>query len=51
MLRQQKGIVRANTSYPDAKATIEFDPQLVTGNWLRAFIADKGFTVEEEKRD
>jgi copper chaperone CopZ len=51
MLRQEKGIARAEASYPDAKVTIEFDPQLVTGNWLRAFISDKGFTVEEEKRD
>jgi copper chaperone CopZ len=51
MLRQQKGITRAAASYPDAKAVIEFDPKLVTDNWLRAFIADKGFTVEEEKRD
>ncbi len=51
MLRLQKGIVRAKASYPDAKATIEFDPKLVTENWLRAFIADKGFTVAEEKRE
>ena len=49
VLRQQKGIARAEASYPDAKAVIEFDPKLVTDNWLKAFIADMGFTVEEDK--
>jgi len=51
MLRQQKGIMRAEASYPDAKVLVEFDRQLLTDNWLRAFIGDKGFTVQEEKRD
>jgi copper chaperone CopZ len=51
MLRGQKGVARAKASYPDAKVTIEFDPELVTGHWLRGFIADKGFTVDEEKRN
>ena len=51
MLRQQKGIARAKASYPDAKLIIEFDPHLVTDSWLRAFVAGKGFTVEEEKRN
>jgi len=51
MLRQQKGIARAEASYPDAKAMIEFDPKLVDDHWLKAFIADMGFTVEEDKRN
>lgn len=51
MLLRREGIARAKASYPDAKVVIEFDPKLVTDNWLRAFIADKGFTVEEEKRN
>ena len=50
MLRQQKGIVRAKASYTDARAIIEFDPKLVTDNWLKVFIADMGFTVEKDKR-
>jgi copper chaperone CopZ len=50
MLRQQKGIARAKASYTEARAIIEFDPKLVTDNWLKAFIADLGFTVEEDKR-
>jgi copper chaperone CopZ len=50
MLQQQKGIVRAKASYTDARAIIEFDPELVTDIWLKAFIADMGFTVEEDKR-
>jgi hypothetical protein len=50
MLRQHKGIARAKASYTDARAIIEFDPKLVTDSWLKAFIAEMGFTVEEDKR-
>ena len=49
MLRQQKGVARAKASYPDANAIIEFDPALVSDHWIRAFIADQGFTVEQAK--
>lgn len=50
MLQQQKGVIRSKSSYPDATAVIEFDPNVVTENSLRAFIAEMGFTAEEEQK-
>ena len=48
MLREQKGIARSQSSYPDGIVKIEFDPTVVTGQSLRAFISSMGFTVENE---
>src|SRR5580698_4442923 len=48
MLQRQKGVIRSKSSYPDARAVIEFDPKLVTEKSLRAFIAEMGFTAEPE---
>lgn len=47
MLRQQKGVLRAKASYPDAKVVIAYDPQLITEALIVAFIADKGFKAEK----
>jgi anaerobic selenocysteine-containing dehydrogenase len=46
MLERQKGVVRAESSYPDAKTTIVFHPGLVTEAALQASIAEMGFRVE-----
>ncbi len=46
MLRQQKGILRAQAIYPDGKTIIEFDPSLINESRIREFITEKGFTVE-----
>lgn len=45
MLRQQKGVVSVVASYPQAHATIQFHPDLVTEAALRSFITDLGFTA------
>lgn len=45
MLRQQKGVVSVVASYPKARVTIEFHPDLVTESSLRSFISDLGFTA------
>ena len=45
MLRQQKGVVSANASYPDARVVIGFDESLVGEDKLREFIVSCGFTV------
>lgn len=45
LLRRQKGIARADASYPDGIVNIEFDPNLVTDNSLREFISEMGFSV------
>jgi anaerobic selenocysteine-containing dehydrogenase len=48
MLERQKGVVRAESSYKDAKTTIVFHPGLVTEAALKASIADMGFRAEEQ---
>ncbi len=48
LLRQQKGVVWATASYPDAIATIKYQPTTITEDQLKAFIADMGFTAETE---
>jgi copper chaperone CopZ len=48
MLRQQKGVVSAAASYPQAHVTIQFHPDLVTANSLRSFISELGFTASDE---
>lgn len=47
MLQREKGIAWAKASYPDATVIIKFDPNLVTENALKGFIAEMGFSVEE----
>ena len=46
LLRQQKGVVWAKASYPDAMVTIQFNSESVTENALRKFISEMGFTAE-----
>jgi anaerobic selenocysteine-containing dehydrogenase len=46
MLERQKGVVKAESSYQDAKTTIVFHPGLVTEAALQASIAEMGFRVE-----
>ena len=46
MLRDQTGIVRSKSSYPDRSATIEFNPDLITEREIRAFIQELGFTTK-----
>ena len=50
MLRLQTGVIHSKSSYPDAITVIEFDPHLVTEKSLRAFIAELGFSAEEEHK-
>jgi copper chaperone len=50
LLRQQKGVVWAKASYPDASATVKYQSATNTEDQLKAFIADMGFTAELEYR-
>src|SRR5579875_2027909 len=45
LLRRQKGVARAQASYPDGIVRIEFDPNLVSDELLRGFISEMGFRV------
>lgn len=49
MLRQQNGVRGAEASYPNATVTVQFHPEIVSEAKLRAFIADIGFTTDEQK--
>ncbi len=49
MLRQQRGVIRAQASYPKATVLIEFDPRQVNENSLKGRIAELGFTAEKER--
>jgi copper chaperone CopZ len=45
MLRRQKGVTRANASYPESKVAIGFDKNLTSEKALKAFIVECGFSV------
>ena len=46
MLRQQKGVIRSRSRYPEGTVWIEFEPKSVTDSSLRSFIAEMGLRVE-----
>lgn len=48
MLRRKRGVIRAQASYPNSTAVVEYDPSLVTEERLRAFISEMGFTAEKD---
>jgi Cu+-exporting ATPase len=50
MLRQQKGVKWVKATYHDALVVIKYDPRSVDEPALRGFIADLGFTAEQEKQ-
>ncbi len=50
LLRRQKGIARAEATYPSGIVRIDFDPALLTEKTLKGFIGEMGFTVEESGR-
>jgi copper chaperone CopZ len=43
LLREEKGIVRSRSSYPDRTSTIEFHPDLIQDEQIRARIQEFGF--------
>jgi Cu+-exporting ATPase len=51
LLRQQKGVLRSESSYPEATSVIVFDPSAITEKDLKAFIAEMGFSVVEERKE
>lgn len=50
LLRRQKGIARAEASYPSGIVRIDFDPALLTEKALKGFISEMGFSVDEGRR-
>lgn len=46
LLRQQKGVVWAKASYPDASTTIKYRPAIIREDQIKEFIVGMGFTAE-----
>ena len=46
LLQREKGVVSAQSSYPEAKTTIVFHPELIGEEKLKAAIAEMGFHAE-----
>jgi Cu+-exporting ATPase len=45
LLKDQKGIVRSKSSYPERTAVVEYNPELVNEEQIKAFIQELGFTA------
>ena len=45
ILREHRGIVRSNSSYPAGTTVIEFNSDLVTETQIEAFIRETGFII------
>jgi Cu+-exporting ATPase len=43
LLKDQKGIVRSKSSYPERTAEIEYHPDLVNEEQIKSFIQELGF--------
>jgi len=48
MLAKQKGIASSSSTYPEAVATIGFDPVQISEQQIKDFISSLGFTIERE---
>jgi copper chaperone CopZ len=46
MLKEQKGIVRSKSSYPERTAVIEYDPSRINEAQIKAYIQELGFTAQ-----
>jgi copper chaperone CopZ len=46
MLKDQKGVVRSKSSYPDRTAVIEYDPDQINEGRIKAYIQELGFTAK-----
>jgi Cu+-exporting ATPase len=49
MFSRTKGIVTSNSTYPEGKVTVRFDPQAISDSDVRAVITDAGFTISSEQ--
>lgn len=50
LLGKQKGILSSESTYPEGKVTVSFNPKSCSEDSIRAFIAEMGFTVENSRK-
>jgi copper chaperone CopZ len=48
LLHQEKGVLKAEASYPAASVIIQYDSTKVTPDQLKGYIAEMGFTATEK---
>ncbi|WP_446743357.1 heavy-metal-associated domain-containing protein [Silvibacterium acidisoli] len=48
LLRQEKGVLKAEASYPGASVVIHYDSAKVNPDQLKGYIAEMGFTATEK---
>jgi copper chaperone CopZ len=49
MISRTKGVASSQSTYPEGKVTVRFDPDSVNVNSIRSVITDAGFSVESEQ--
>jgi copper chaperone CopZ len=50
MLGRTKGVVSSQSTYPEGKVTVRFDPSSVAESSIRSVITDSGFTIASEQQ-
>jgi copper chaperone CopZ len=50
LLEKQKGIATSSSTYPEAIATIGFDPAQISEQQIKDFISSLGFTVDDQHK-
>ena len=50
LLAKQKGIASSSSTYPEAIATIGFDPAQISEQQIKDFISSLGFTVDDQHK-
>jgi copper chaperone CopZ len=50
LLAKQKGIASSSSTYPEAIATIGFDPGQISEAQIKDFISSLGFTVDDQHK-
>jgi copper chaperone CopZ len=48
LLKDEKGIVRSKSSYPERTAEIEYNPALVNEERIKSYIQELGFTAKSQ---
>jgi copper chaperone CopZ len=46
MLKEQKGIIKSETSFDKSSSIIEYDPKQISEEKILSLIKDRGFEVE-----
>ena len=48
MLKDQKGVIGCKSNYPDRTSVIEYNPDLINEQQIKAFIQELGFTARSQ---